>query len=120
MHAPNNLSFNSLLHSIVVSLRRTGSIFGRFQASRDERESSAERSPAKRKITPVLQAICGQLRFHDTLAISPLVVVRDSGKEQCYIYIFYYSWSRSMWSVVLWPRNTCSVGLNGVVASVNC
>ena len=37
------------------------------------------------KITPVLQAICGQLGFHDNLALSPLVVVRDSDKEQCYI-----------------------------------
>ena len=67
-------------------------------------------------ITPVLQPICGQLRFHDNLVLVPLVIVRDSNKEQCYVHIFYCSWSRSMWSAVLWPRNTCSEGLNGVVA----
>ena len=92
---------------------RTGAIFGPFQASRNEREASAEReSCASRltramhspctlqnaKITPVLQAICGQLRFHGTLAVSPLVVVRGSDKEECYIYILYYSWSHQ-WTI---------------------
>ena len=101
-----NLSFNRPLYSIVVSLQnrcnswaisseqkrargeRVARILRFVTNSRDALASYFALACKTQKITPVLQAISGQLRFHDTLSISPLVVVRDSDKKQCYIIFF--------------------------------
>ena len=84
MHAPKNLSFNSPLYSIVVSLQNRRNFWA--LSSEQKRARGAHLVLRARlqnaKITPVLQAISGQLRLHDDLAISPLVVVRDLDKEQ--------------------------------------
>ena len=41
------------------------------------------------KITPVLKAISGQLGFHDTLAISSLVLVRDSDMQRAILRLYF-------------------------------